>query len=185
MGWKFSNPSPDEKQCRDLVKLNKLATIDGCTNAAAVRTFHKEHEVLKKSHETQRKGANTLPKKFVGTTFGEPSRPSTPVKTLIKQIVTAEAEKDYPTMERKRHSTPAIRTTRAARGQDVRYVGVSDSIRENKVKEPFKLKKFAKIPARVSSNNVKSPTAASGKEISLSEMADQLEREIAAGQNES
>ena len=32
-------------------------------------------------------GASSLPKKYIGSTFGEPSRPSTPVKTLMQSKI--------------------------------------------------------------------------------------------------
>ena len=161
------------------MKLNKMATMEGCTNASAVRTFHKEHEVLKRGHVGHKKGATTmLPKKYIGATFGEPSTPSTPVGTLIKQTISVEAEADYPVIDRKRNTTPIIRTTRAARGQDVRYVGVSDAKVHDDHKEPFKLKKFTKVQPRVASNNFSTSPKAAGREMDLKELAEQLEEEM-------
>lgn len=171
LGWALSNPSPDAKQCRDIVKLNKMATIEGCTNAASVRSFHKEHEVLKKTHVVQNKKEAKLPEKYKGSIFGEPSRPSTPLGSLLKQSQKVVTEPDYPLIDRKRNTTPAVRSTKAARGQDVRFVGTSDQKVEIIKKEQFKMAKFMKVPSRISSqthNNIKSPTAQSPKVNSLS-----------------
>lgn len=109
-GWTLSAPSPDPKQCKDLVTLNKLATMGGCTNPAAVRTFQKEHEILKRTHVVSKKGDSGLPKKYIGSTFGEPSKPSNHVNDLMQSTYDpSEIEKDYPTIERQRHTTPEIR----------------------------------------------------------------------------
>lgn len=187
LGWKMSKPSATKAERRDIVKMNKMATMSGCTNPSAVRTFHRDHEVLlKKKLAKKVDGVHKLSTRIRSSTFGQPSVPNDCSINVLLNQDKLDSTGDYPVIERKAKTIPAIRSTKAARGQDVRLVGVSSKKRNLGDKRPFKLKKFERIPHRVQSFNGSATHSllADGlleeKEVDIDEYTKRLEAELEA-----
>mmetsp|Transcript_45797 Transcript_45797/g.107016 ORF Transcript_45797/g.107016 Transcript_45797/m.107016 type:complete len:287 (+) Transcript_45797:79-939(+) len=151
MGWMDHVPNPHAKPGRDFKALNKGAVVSGAVTSKQQVAYRKTHDARLKigSHEDRR---FTLADGYI---HGRSTRPSTPMIELISSAYRwswvaehLESGQNSP-MASKKLNPPAA--TKASKGHSsmLRSPGLAQSSYGSSGKEPFVMKRFQNIPAKV------------------------------------
>lgn len=158
MQWLSHIPSsqPAERQ-HDFRKINKLALRGGVASAKDLAQFRRENadRVTVSPPRMPGPSPKVIPSDVVPAfTYGKKTRPSTPIAAVVSYQFSAEYEQaldeNYAQYDEEKRMTGMrmIKTTKAMEGHA--SYGRAAKLRETSApKEPFKMKKFLKVKAKM------------------------------------
>lgn len=154
MQWLSHVPGPrPEEKVQDFRKINKLALRGGVSSAKDLAQFRRENAQNITLGVPQQVGAppKVIPSDVVPAfTYGKKTRPSTPIAAVVSYQFAAEyeqaLEENYGQYDQEKRAvkTRPIKTTKAMEGHAAR-----SRAQDIVPKEPFKMKKFAKVQAKM------------------------------------
>ncbi|KAJ8614534.1 hypothetical protein CTAYLR_000827 [Chrysophaeum taylorii] len=145
--WVASVPSKPKESQRSFIKTNKCALKEGCITAKAQRTYAQEHQDIRFKQPSGKHSAHHFEPAFKGPYGAVTESQNESVRKLIEAGYTEWTDDavDYPdlsSLEQKRRLKPP-KATKASMGHDIR------TNHPPPAKEPFKMKRFATVKARV------------------------------------
>ena len=145
--WAVSVPSKPKESQRSFVKTNKFALRDGCIDAKSQRHYAVDHPDIRFKEPTGKLQGAQFEPPFKGPYGMATESEQECVQSLIEADYTPWADDvlDYPdlsALEKKRRLKPP-KATKASQGHDIRTKP------ETILKEPFKMKRFANVQARI------------------------------------
>jgi len=154
--WAEHKAAPEPLPGRDFVRLNRSAASLGCTTAKDVASYRRDNDVRLQPQLTATSDGRSLSVEpsLDGTTFGKPSKPSTPVGNVLANMYQRTWIQEQRDQARKDAAKQSTRT--AARVSKAKNAAVHTraSLGHKKVEAappppPFKLQRFTEIPSRV------------------------------------
>ena len=145
--WIASTPSQPKESQRSFIKTNKCALKEGCLTAKSQRAYAQEHQDIRFTQPSGKPTSTSHAPPFKGPYGAVTKDQGESIRKLIEAGYTDWLEDgiDYPdlsALEQKRR-LKAPKATKASVGHDIR------SKEEVVAKEPFKMKRFAKVQSRV------------------------------------
>lgn len=157
MQWLSHVPGPrPEEKVQDFRKINKLALKGGVSSAKDLAQFRREsgNNITLGGPQHVGPPPKVIPSDVVPAfTYGKKTRPSTPIAAVVSYQFSAEyeqaLEENYQQYDEEKRAVSMRRpkTTKATEGhkEAARKARAQDVV----AKEPFKMKKFAKVQAKM------------------------------------
>jgi len=153
--WAEHKANAEPPPGRDFVRLNKSAALTGCTTAHHVRDFRKGHDIrLKGSLASGTRQIGLVVDNMQGTTFGRPSKPSTPIGNVLCNVyqrdwITEQRHADVQDSKEKTVIKRSGKLGKFATSQHTRASLGHQKVAAAPAPAPFKLARFADVPSRV------------------------------------
>ena len=147
--WQFHTPSPPPTPDRDFKALNFLSVRDGRTTPKQLTEFRKGKDVRLRLHSHR---LSLSPPPPNSTVFGIRTRPSTPMNSVMSHLYGRIAsELKHEEYKEEKVTSPKMKRPRMTRTATLLMQSVRSSSAFSKPQSTFKMKKFLRATARVSS----------------------------------